>query len=130
MTGRQCESAAIEKVDGMYRLIQVSWEKDAAESVFDYYHAAFELDGRWNAEFFNDCGSAIWVYGTEDCLDFEWEIGKLSVPNSAYESKLNETIEVLVSDIEYHDVPVGSLCQTVEERAKGIPRHWKKWRII
>ncbi len=130
MINRQSECAAIEKINGIYRLIEVSWERYAAKSVFDYYHAAFELDGRWNAEFFNDHGGFIWAHGKEDTLDFEWEYG--TNRNNKMELGLgpNDSVQVLVADVEYDQVPVGSLCQTVEERSEGIPRHWKKWRII
>ena len=130
MINRQSECAAIEKINGMYRLIEVSWEKDVAKSIFDYFHAAFEIDGRWNAEFFDDLGGSVWAHGTEDTLDFHWEYGP--TPNNRVEIKLdpNASVQVMVADVEYDQVPVGSLCQTVEERSKGIPRHWKKWRII
>ena len=130
MTNRQSECAAIEKINGMYRLIEVSWERNVAKSVFDYYHAAFELDGRWNAEFFNDHGESVWAHGTEDTLVFEWEHGPSRNNKMEFGLGPNASVQVLVADVEYDQVPVGSLCQTVEERSEGIPRHWKKWRII
>ena len=130
MSNRQRECAAMEKANGMYRLIEVSWERGTVKSVFDYYHAAFELDGRWNVEFFDDHGGSIWVHGTEKSLNFEWEFVPVSNNKTVYELGSNASVQVLVTDIEYDQVPVGSLCQTVEERSKGIPRHWKKWRII
>ena len=114
----------------MYRLIEVSWERNVAKSVFDYYHAAFELDGRWNAEFFNDHGESVWAHGTEDTLVFEWEYGPSRNNKMEFGLGPNASVQVLVADVEYDQVPVGSLCQTVEERSEGIPRHWKKWRII
>ena len=130
MINRKSECAAIEKINGMYRLIKVSWERDAAKGDFDYYHAAFELDGRWNAEFFDDQGGSVWAHGMEDTLDFEWEYGLTQ--NNEIELGLGPiaSVQVSVADVEYEQVPVGSLCQTVEERSEGIPRHWKKWRII
>ena len=130
MTNRQRECAAIEKVDGMYRIIEVSWERDFVESAFDYFHAAFELDGRWNAEFFDDSGRSIWAHGIENSLEFKWDIVTTVNNKPAYKSSSNASVQVSVTDIEYDEVPVGSLCQIVEEREKGIPRHWKKWRIV
>ena len=91
------------------------------KSVFDYYHAAFELDSRWNAEFFDDHGHSIWADGTEKFLDFEWELVPFSNNKTVNGLGSNAPVQVLVSDIEYDQVPVGSLCQTVEERSKGIP---------
>lgn len=130
MTNRQRECAAIEKANGMYRLIEVSWDSGAAENSFDYYHAAFELDGRWNAEFFDDSGRSIWVHGIEDSLDFDWEIYPIASSKAVNKVESNASVQVSVTDVEFNRLPVGSLCQTVEERSKGIPRHWKKWRIV
>jgi len=127
---RQSECAAIEKKNGMYRLIEASWDVDAVGGAFDYYHAAFELDGRWNAEFFDEAGKSIWARGLEDTLEFEWELRPTADTVVLSNLLLEGAIQVTVSDVEFDDVPAGALCQTVEERAHGIPRHWKKWRIL
>lgn len=130
MTDRYTECAAIERKNGLFRLIKVVCDRTAAVGTFDYYHAAFELDGRWNAEFYDEKGHTIWARGSEDTLDFEWDLHAVGHPETNPGSLLRNAIHVSVSDVKFDDVPTGALCQTVDERANGIPRHWKKWRIV
>ncbi len=96
---------------------------------FDYYHAAFEIDGRWNAEFFDEGGKSIWVHGREETLNYDWEFHPSDIAEATY-SSLRAGITISVSDVSLKNVPEGSLCQTVDERCNGVPRHWKSWRIV
>ena len=130
MTNRSTECAAIELKNGLYRLIEVTWVNTAAEGSFDYYHAAFEQDGRWNAEFYDEAGKSIWARGTEDTLAFEWGTRQAGSAGTRSDTTKCDGIDVVVSDVAFEAVPPGALCQTVEERDNGIPRHWKKWRIV
>ena len=126
------ESAAIELRSGKCRVIQVTWDDTAGIGTLDYFHAAFEVDGRWNAEFYDTDGSAIAARGSEETLAFEWE--RCPAASDRLEelskSELRDGIEVEVVDVDIDEVPLGALCQTVDERDNGIPRHWKHWRII
>ena len=126
------ESAAIELRSGKCRVIQVTWDDTAGIDTLDYYHAAFEVDGRWNAEFYDIDGSAVAARGSEETLEFEWERCPAASENleKFSKSELLDGIEVEVVDVDVDEVPLGALCQTVDERDNGIPRHWKHWRII
>lgn len=130
MTTRLSEYAALELLSGRYRLIQVSWDRNGRGGSYDYFHAAFEPDGRWNAEFYDSDGQSIWVYGTEASLDFQWEhrTGEIAKANGRVTG--DPGIRVDVRDVAFDEVPSGALCQTADERGDGIPRHWKKWRIV
>ena len=130
MTKRNTECAAVELKNGSYRLVKLIWDRKAPAGTFDYYHAAVELDGLWNAEFYDESGRSIWVYGSEDTLEFEWvvRLADPSTERSALGPK--DGFEVIVSDVDLSDVPPGSICQTVEEREDGVPRHWKNWRLV
>ena len=123
------ESAAIELKNGCYRLVKVTWSDNASVGTFDYYHAAFEIDGRWNAEFFDEGGKSIWVHGREETLNYDWEFHPSDIAEATY-SSLRAGITISVSDVSLKNVPEGSLCQTVDERCNGVPRHWKSWRIV
>ena len=126
-TKRYSECAAIELENGRYRLIELTWNDKAEVGTFDYYHAAFELNGRWNAEFYDETGKSVWAHGSEDSLDFEWVFRptEKGVCPAAVDG-----IEVTVRDVDFDTVPAGALCQTIGERDNGIPRHWKQWRIV
>ena len=115
VTKRYSECAAIELKNGQYRLIELAWDEKAEVGTFDYYHAAFELNGRWNAEFYDETGKSVWAHGSED--------SHLKVPNA-------QTAASKIRDVDFDIVPTGALCQTVDERDNGIPRHWKQWRIV
>ena len=124
---KRFECAAIELENGRYRLIELAWDENADVGTFDYYHAAFELNGRWNAEFYDETGNSVWAHGSEDSLDFKW---MLRPTENTERSAAAVGIEVTVRDVDLDTVPAGALCQTVDERDKGIPRHWKQWRIV
>lgn len=131
MTTRNSECAAVELKNGYYRLIKLFWDsKKATVGTFDYYHAAVERDGRWNAEFYDESGRSIWVYGSEDTLEYEWvvRLADTSAERPALGPK--DGIEVVISDVNLSDVPPSAICQTVEEREDGVPRHWKSWRLV
>ena len=124
---RYFERAAIELKNGQYRLIELAWDEKAKVGTFDYFHAAFELNGRWNAEFYDETGKSVWAHGLEDSMDFEWVFR----PTQGDERPAAvEGIQVTVRDVDFNTVPAGALCQTVDERDNGIPRHWKQWRIV
>ncbi|MEC7202994.1 MAG: hypothetical protein VXW49_04915 [Pseudomonadota bacterium] len=126
-TKRYSECAAIELENGRYRLIELAWDESADVGTFDYYHAAFELNGRWNAEFYDETGKSVWAHGSEDSLDFDWVFRPIG--NTQCSATI-AGIEVTVQDVDFDTVPAGALCQTVDERDNGIPRHWKQWRIV
>tara|TARA_B100000686_G_scaffold295988_1_gene327265 strand:- start:4 stop:480 length:477 start_codon:yes stop_codon:yes gene_type:complete len=132
LSKRRSECAAIELRNGKCRLIRVTWDETASVGMLDYFYAAFEVDGRWNAEFYDSEGRAVTAHGTEGSLEFEWEQFTVGIDNSETGrcTSSKEGIQVKVLDMELDDVPPGALCQTVEERDTGIPRHWKHWRII
>ena len=132
MSKLHSESAAIELRSGKCRVIEVTWDETAGIGTLDYFHAAFETDGRWNAEFYDADGSAIAAHGSEETLDFEWERCSATSGKGEESQKPDslEGIKVDVADVEFNEVPPGALCQTVDERDNGIPRHWKHWRII
>ena len=127
MTKRYSECAAIELENGRYRLIELAWDEKTQVGTFDYYHAAFEPNGQWNAEFYDETGKSVWAHGSEDSLDFEWMFRPTGKGVGLTEVA---GIEVTVRDVNFETVPAGALCQTVDERDNGIPRHWKQWRII
>ena len=132
MSKLHSECAAIELRNGKCRVVQVLWEESSAVGELDYFHAAFEVDGRWNAEFYDAEGKSVSARGSEDSLEFEWHSDPAvrGHPGRDREVVSKEGIEVKVFDVDADDVPPGSLCQTVEERENGIPRHWKHWRIV
>ena len=130
MTECYFECAAVELKNGFYRLIKLTWDKKAPVGTFDYYHAAVERDGRWNAEFYDETGCSIWVFGSEDTLKCEWIFQQVGVSTKQQSLVPKDEIRVTVSDVNLSDVPPGSLCQVVKERDDGVPRHWKNWRII
>ena len=127
MTKRNTECAAVELKNGCYRLIRLIWDRKASVGTFDYYHAAVERDGRWNAEFYDETGKSVWAHGSEDSLEFEWVFRPTE---GAERAAANDGIQVTVRDVDFDIVPTGALCQTVDERDNGIPRHWKQWRIV
>ena len=130
MIGRQSERAAVELCNGLYRLVELSWTGRSTGDAFDYFHAAIETDGRWNAEFHAANGHSVWVLGSEEQEGFDW---KYFTPDGALEdpeAAKARGIEVVIRDVEFADVPPGALCQTVDERGDGIPKHWKNWRIV
>ncbi len=127
---RLSEQAAIELKNGLYRLIDVSWERNAHGDYYDYFHAGVEPDGRWNAEFFDNNQQSIWVYGIEDTLEFSWQHRPADPKRRGWDTAGDPSIKIQVSDVPFKQVPSGALCQTVDERGDGIPRHWKKWRIV
>ena len=126
-TKRYSECAPIELENGRYRLIELAWDESADVGTFDYYHAAFELYGLWNAEFYDETGKSVWAHGSEDSLDFDWVFWPIG--NTQCSATI-AGIEVTVQDVDFDTVPAGALCQTVDERDNGIPRHWKQWRIV
>ena len=109
------------------RLIELKWDERAKRiGTFDYYHAAFGLfSGRWNAEFYDETGKSVWAHGSEDNLEFEWVF---EPTKGAGRPAADGGIQVTVRDVDFDIVPKGALCQTVDERGKGI--HWKQWRIV
>ena len=130
VTKRPSECAAVELKNGFYRLIKLTWDRNAPVGTFDYYHAAVERDGRWNAEFYDETGRSIWVYGSEDTLEYDWILRPPVAPTEQPELVPKDGIDVVISDVDFSDVPPGTICQTVEERDDGVPRHWKNWRIV
>ena len=132
MSKLHSECAAIELRNGKCRVVQVWWEETSDVGALDYFHAAFEVDGRWNAEFYDAEGVSVSAFGSEGSLEFEWHSDRAGSgqPGPDREVVSSEGIEVKVFDVDADDVPPGSLCQTVEERDSGIPRHWKYWRIV
>jgi hypothetical protein len=130
LTSRSTEKAALELRNGLYRLIEISWNSTAAEERFDYFHAAFEVDGRWNAEFYDEHGRSVWAYGNEDTSSADWVFRNADQVDVPSVSSASYDFRITVKDIGIECLPDGSLCQTVEEREDGIPRYWKKWRII
>lgn len=130
MTKRLTEHAAIAMINGQFRLISVSWAENSYGDNYDYYHAAFERDGRWNAEFYDQNGQMIWIYGTEDTTAFDWKHDTPHQATRGWDEDGDPTLRIEVQDVDFDAVPKGSLCQTVDERGDGIPRHWKKWRIV
>jgi len=127
---RHTEHAAVGLKNGLYRLISVSWEKDAHGDAYNYYHAAVEIDGRWNAEFYDDKKQCIWVHGTEDCTAFQWQHLTDRQAERGWPADGDPSIRIEVTDVAFDDLPRGALCQTVEERGDGVPRYWKPWRIV
>ena len=106
MKKRYSECAAIELENGRYRLIELAWDENADLGTFDYYHAAFELNGRWNAEFYDETGKSIWAHGFEDSLDFDWVLR----PTEDIERPAAVVgIEVTVRDVDLDTVPAGAL---------------------
>ena len=130
MTKRYSECAAIELENGRYRLIELAWDEKADVGTFDYFHAAFELNGRWNAEFYDETGLSIWVYGSENTLYYDWVLQLSDASKQQPALVPGDGIEVVIFDVNLSDVPPGTICQTVEERDDGVPRHWKNWRIV
>ncbi len=127
---RCSECAAIELKNGYYRLIKLTWDRQTSGGTFDYYHAAVERSGRWNAEFFDETGRSIWVFGSEDSLEYDWVF---RLPGASTERRAlsrKDGFEVTISDVKLSAIPLGALCQVVEERDDGVPRHWKNWRIV
>ena len=130
LASRQSEYAAVALKNGLCRLIELSWNKGTVEEDFDYFHAAFETDGSWNSEFHDSQGRSIWIFGNEESVDFDWRCYASNNELSNSDLALARGVEISVRDVEFESIPKGCLCQTVEERGDGIPRHWKKWRIV
>ena len=130
LINRRAETAALELQNGLYRLIELSWNIMVSAGRFDYFHAAFEPDGRWNAEFYDELGRSVWASGNEDTTSVDWvfrnanQVDISSVLGACY------NFHITVKDVEIEYLPHGSLCQTVDEREDGIPRYWKKWRLV
>ncbi len=120
----------MELKNGLYRLVSVSWDSNGHGDNYDYYHAAVETNGRWNAEFFDSSGQSIWVYGREDETAFKWDHHTKLHDSRGWSEKGDPSILVEVKDVVLEEVPYGALCQTLQERGEGIPKHWKSWRIV
>ena len=129
MTNRRAETAALELRNGLYRLIELSWNTTVSAGSFDYLHAAFEPDGRWNAEFYDELGRSVWAYGNEDTTSADWVFRNADQTDVPSISSACCDFRITVRDLDIECLPNGSLCQAVEEREDGIPRYWKKWRI-
>lgn len=130
MTKRLTEHASVALINGLYRVVSVSWEANEHGDNYDYYHAAVERDGRWNAEFYDQNGQMIWAYGTEDTTALNWKHDTKLAAQRGWPENGDPSIRVTAIDVDFDNVPPGSLCQTVDERSDGIPRHWKKWRMV
>jgi hypothetical protein len=130
LINRRAETAALELQNGLYRLIEVSWNTTASAGRFDYFHAAFETDGRWNAEFYDELGRSVWAYGNEDTTLADWVFQNADQASAPSISSAHCDFRITIKDVSIEFLPNGSLCQTLEERADAIPRYWKKWRIV